>query len=251
MGQENSFNNLSEEEKKRYQKIEIDRMFDLAERSVMEYISLHLKLKPEELFIDYSTLSIESKPIIIQPTNENGTYLSFSLKIVPYDYKLEISEDIKECEKVNYTLGFIYHSIINIHAAILSKNINENYIKLVDNSSFHFEMDDEKLSLYPMYIYPQRRAHLILTKAEKELADALNKIGNDTSIQITEDIMKNIEAMRAQYLNIVQLLKSNQFDIDTANKAEIEINKSFEKNQRIGIVLEKLSKEQLPPNYIC
>lgn len=238
---------MTPEEAQRKASADANMMFDISERCIMKYMSEHLNIKPEELFID-NTLDL-SKPDIpfLLPPNEktNGKYLAFYLNIVPYDYKTVIPDSLVDDNSINYSLGFIYHAITEVFNAVLSKNINVNAQNIVINASFHMEMDDNNLTFYPVYIFPERRTKLMLENLKKELERVLANYANNGNANFTNEVQEEIDKYRSQYEYVTSRLNSIEYDGFTADKREKSMNESLEKNNRIGITIKELSEDDL------
>lgn len=223
---------------------ESNRMFDTAEKIIMSYMCEHLAKTPQELFVDPSPMLSPDKPLILNPIlSYSDKYLAFNLEIVEANYVSNIPEALMEDESINYTIGFIYHSITTVFNAIISKNIAESAKELIIQSSFHLEMDDNKLTLFPLYIFPKRRGQLMLLQMKDELEKTLEKY-KDTS----DTEQPGIDRLRLQCKNANDHLATIQYDNEVANSTEKNMNELLVNKCRIGINVVELTKEQLPNN---
>ena len=223
-------------------KIEAERMFNLAEKCVSEYMCSHLKMKPEDLLESCSALNAKTIPLFLYPIKEyNDKYLSLSIDIVPYDYICYIPEQLKDDESINHSLGFIYHSVTTVFNTIFKSNIKKNAAETVISNSFHLEMNDENLTMYPVYLYPPRRGEFMLLQIKQEMEYELSKY--PINVQLLEPLKSQIDELREQYLLINKHLDDNKYDKVTADENEKLINDSFKKNDRIGVVFREISKE--------
>lgn len=241
---------LTDEQKQHLQRIEMNRMFDLAEKPIMEYICMHLKMTPKVLFKTFEVMGSKSNPLIMNPIPEyNDKYLAFSLEIVPYDYKLIIPDALKEIESINYTLGFIYHSVTTVYDSILNSNINDDVTELFINSSFHLEMDDDSISMFPVYIFPARREFLMLTQIKTEIEKLIDELPKEGVVKLSPGLTLEIQKVHEKHNIITTRLNAINYDNDLAAKQEHDINESFKTNNRLGIVFNELSVDQLPEGF--
>jgi hypothetical protein len=200
-------------------KAEAERMFNLAEKVIMEYICYYLNIEASELFKEHNIVFNKPKSLILNPIKEySDKYLEFSLAIVPYSYKLELPKILEENEEVNYTVGFIYHSITTVFNAILKSNINTDKLENMVTSSFHLELDDNNLAFYPVYMHPPRRMQSMLLQMKNELEPHCNKISE----------------LDSHLSNII-------YDKDIADKDELDTNALLKQKDRIGIIFKEIN----------
>jgi hypothetical protein len=219
---------LSEEERLQLQKSESDRMFNFAEEKVMEYICYISNVTPKEMFI---TPDVEKhQPVYTAPIKElDDARIEFSLDMVEHDYKLTIPANLVDDTRVNHVLGFIYHSIKEVFNAVVNKNVRSENFKLIYDTSFHLEIDDDSLTFFPIYLYPHRRREIMLTQMKTEISEVLN---SDQVNNVEKDIVDN---MNAKYKEICQFIEGINYDADEANALEVEKNNEYKKYKRLGV----------------
>lgn len=207
------------EERIKLAKAEAERMFSLAEKVIMEYICYYLNIESSELFKEHDIIFNKPKSLILNPIKEySDKYLEFSLAIVPYSYKLELPKILEENEEVNYTVGFIYHSITTVFNAILKSNINTIRLENMVAASFHLELDDNNLAFYPVYMHPPRRMQNMLFQMKTELEN------NSDANELVDSHLSNII-----------------YDKDIADKDELDTNVLLKQKNRIGIIFKEIS----------
>jgi hypothetical protein len=229
---------LEELRKHKEQKaIEAHKMFDVAEKIIMMYMCKYFNKSPAELFVDPKPIENDDKPLILNPIH-NDKYLQLNLEIVDCDYVSNIPDDIKENEGLNYSLGFIYHSIITVFNEILSSNIKKDCVEDITQQSFNLEMDDNNITMFPVYIYPKRRGQLMLSQIKEDI---------EIYLETQKDIPSEVRTKANEELAICsEKLDNIHYDIAEADKIEKEVNLRFLKKFRIGINVKELSKDELP-----
>jgi hypothetical protein len=229
---------LSKKEQLELQKSESDRMFNFAEKWVMDYMCLITNTKINELFL---TSKVElPQPVYTAPIKElDNARIEFSLDVVEHDYKLNIPPNLVDDLRINHVLGFIYHSIKEVFNAVVNNNIKPESAKLIYDSSFHLEINDDSLTFFPIYIYPQRRKELMLTQMKDEISKALS----DKNIKQLEG--KIVSDMASKCEQIDKLLGDISYDSNDAYSMEVRKNAEYQKNKRLGI---KMNIVKLKPN---
>jgi hypothetical protein len=208
-----------------------NKMFDLAEKCCMEYMLQYVNLPADVLFENILVLKNKTMPLVIKPIPEHSDNLiCLYLKIVPWDYVSEIPESLKENEVIISMIGFIYHSITTVYNSILNSNIKEKSIDVMCEASMHLEMDDDTISMYPIFIYPQRRKELMF-------------------LQVQDDVEKTLQDIQEQYDNLVTHIKNIVYDKQEADKIEQDANLALKKNNRIGIVYKEVPVDKLSEYY--
>ena len=219
---------LTKAEQIKLQKSESDRMFNFAEKWIMEYMCYLTDSKVNDLFI---TPDVDTpQPVYTAPIKElDSARIEFSLDIVEHDYKLAIPANIVDDARINHVLGFIYHSIKEVFNAIVNNSIRSESVKLIYDNSFHLEINDDSLTFYPIYIYPQRRKEIMLTQMRDEIFAILN--GNNVN-QIEKKIVNN---MITKHTQICKLIDDINYDRIEADRIEVIKNNEFAKSKRLGI----------------
>ena len=225
---------ISEEEKNKY---EVNKMFNLAEKVILEYFCYFLGKTPEELF-ELDIVNMSSEEFILYPIKEykNDKYLSFRLEMVTHDYKTSIPEELLNISIIKETLKFIDFAIHEVFGAIIH-NFKNDMLQSVLDASFHFELDMENFTYRPVYVYPQRRKKIILEGCKKNLDNfCLEQNTNSKWEDLDENIKNNIAH---QYEQITKLLEEINYDEDEANKMEEKYNEMIKKFSRIGIIFKE------------
>lgn len=244
------------EQKQQENKSTNDRMFDLTEKYIMQYVADQFKLTPEEIFMNTVGLSNIEKPLILNPiTAYSDKILVLYVDIVPYDYKCDIPEELLKEEVIISMIGFIYHSMINVYNALLSSNIKKEIIPLFIEKSTNLEMDDDALTFYSTYLFPKHRQMLILEKMKTEMEtvilDMINELKNNMELteKESETMFTKINEFTTQLSELKTQIENIHYDDASVIKIEDEVNASFEKNQRIGIIYKEYTKEEISEKY--
>lgn len=222
---------LSDEEK---QKMEINKMFDLGEKVLMDYMCYYLKALPSELFNNIENLIHDE--LVLHPIDEYkpNTFLHFKLEIVPHDFCSTIPEQLKSNAFIVDALRFLNHAVQEVFIAIQHHNLKDEMAQVVLTSSIHFEFDAQRCSFKPVYIFPNRRQTHILSNCLDSLTRFYKEsVDNGSWDTITEDVKKEWEANRSK---TSELLESMQYNAEQADKKEEEANEGLETAYRIGVV---------------
>jgi hypothetical protein len=220
---------ISKEEQLKLQKSESDRMFNFAEKWIMKYMCILTNSTMDDLFTiaDVET----SHPVYTAPIKElNNARVEFSLDIVDHDYKLDISDNLLNDARVTHVLGFIYHSIKEVFNAVVNNSIKKDSAKLIYDSSFHLEINDESLTFFPIYMYPQRRREIMLIQMRDEIFKVLR--GENVNSELDPKI---IDEMSAKHTQICKLIEGINYDNNKANVMEIKKNEELHFCKRLGI----------------
>lgn len=218
-----------------FAKTEADRMFNLAEPIVMKYMSTYLDIDSKKLFKDTSALERESIPLILNPLDSmEKKQLKFSLDIVEYDYKLELPKVLEDSEEVNYTIGFIYHSIHTVFNSILKSNIRDEMMGLMVDTSFNLELDDVNLAFYPIYMHPPKRMQKMLLTMKSEIQNVLNTASKDNMNE------GEVNSLQMQLSELDNHLSNIKYDESVAEDDEKKVNGTLKHKNRIGIIFTEI-----------
>lgn len=230
------------DEKQEENKLMVNKMFGLAEPCIMQYLN---KYRPDNissnLFIDDKSLNNLCNPMILKPILENNeNIMVFSLEIVPYDYICLIPDNIKIYPQVIAMIGFIYHSVTNVYNSILNSNISTVAISSFIKESMHFELHDELLTFYPLYLYPQRRKEFTRLKLIDDLEKIVKLLTTSFIENQSDDVQIKINQVKIELSKLSDQIEN--YDTDLADRYEIEKNKGFQTSDRIGIIYKEYSQ---------
>lgn len=234
---------ISEEDKSKY---EINKMFDLAEKVLMEYFCYYLDKKPNELFKNCDVVDMKTEELILYPIDEykKDKYLSFKLELVQKDFVNNIPDTLKANSYILDTLDFFKYSINEVFNAIVHHSILEDASKLVLNSSFHLEFEPVTNTFKPVYIYPIRRQSEILAFCKHNLEKFYSEHNSNSTWDDLDDSVKL--QWQEQYSNTIRILENLYFDANIAKKEEDRINAELENHSRIGIIFNETDCAQVP-----
>lgn len=219
-------------------------MFDLSEKCIMQFMLQHTNVTPDVLFITYNALNNKTVPLVLNPiTSYSNNILVLSIEIVPHDYVCNIPPILLQNEIINNIIGFIYHSVITVHNTILSTNIKDTFTQTMIDDSMHLEMDDNKLSMFPIYLFPARRKEFMFLQMKDDLEKVLqqcsaNGIHND-------ETKKQMQDIQVQYNELMQHLQNITYDKTIADTAEKDKNIEWFTHNRIGITFTEISPDKI------
>lgn len=235
--------NLTVQEKN---KLEVDKIFDVTESTLLEYLSNYYKKTPKELFKIIPKKNNDS--LILKPlgVGEVGDkYIKLNLSIVNKEYKTELIDELKKNEHIMQSIGFLYHGVNTVLNMTNQHNINENIHEYILKHSIHFELDVENLTFYPVYVNPMHKAECILLQYKFEIEKLLNqgKCGDDDD--------DTIENLTNQLNSINYDLENNiNYNAEEVKKEEEEKNKLIKETSiRIGIIVSYINFDQTPEQY--
>ncbi len=237
-----STQNNTLEKRKKY---EINKMFDLAEKPLVEYFCYFLEKNKEELNAEYNNISLVNDGIILTPIEDYNPdkYLHFKLEIKEHDYVSNIPAELNNNPLINDLLNFFTYSIQEVFESLVSI-FTEDIIKILIEKSFHLEFNKKTLSFKPVYIYPLRQKFNILNECKKNLEDL--RQSSEVWDKLDE---KNKISWNDQISQVNQMLKSCQYSQDVADEEEKKYNEQFSKYKCIGIIFSEVP-ENLQPNVV-
>lgn len=238
---------LNTEEKIKQNTDTTNKMFDLAEKCVMQYMVQHFALTPEQLFTNTNAMQNTTQPLVLKPiTSYSDNILLLQITIVPHDYVCNIPDVLKQDATINNMIGFIYHSIINVYNTILNTNINENVVQTVIEASVHLEMEDDALSMYPIYIFPERRKQLMFLQMKDDIEKTLQQF---TNANVNANMQTQIQDVQTQYDELLVHINNIVYDVNIADTTEKTMNAVLATNDRIGIIFTQLKECELQDYY--
>jgi hypothetical protein len=223
----------SEEHKSKY---EINKMFDLAEKVIMEYFCYYLDLPPNQIFKDHDIVNMATEELILHPLEEynKDKYLCFKLEMVPHDYQSVIPTELKNNQYVLDSIDFLKHAVNEVFSAILHHNLTKEASQAALSASFHVELDKDSNTFAPVYVYAARRQSEILNYCKDNLEKFYAEHQSNNTWETLEDVVKS--QWNAQYGQVVSILENIHYDKNTADEKEKEINEQLKTSNRIGIV---------------
>lgn len=222
--------NLSKQEQEKLN-LQMQKVFNTAEKPLMRYIVAFLDETPETLFVDEMP-EIE-EPLILLPMEDykKNICIKFTLDNVDSNHKLDI-KDLLKYELVNNAIGFLYYCIKSAYSAIVSSMINS---KPLENTTL--QLCEDSWTFKPIYTHELNKKKLFLEETLSKLMD-LRQTNKDTEllIKINKECRKAVDALRS--------IKSKI----TPEVLELEerINLEYQSKPRLGIFIEELHKNKLP-----
>lgn len=234
---------ISEEEK---QKIEANKMFDIAEKPLMEYMCYFYKKTPQELFDDHE--NVISDKFILLPLEKDSDFIALSIEVVDKDYVSNIPENIKQNDIVRNSIGFLYNAVACVSNMILTRNIKPDHIEEVEQNFLHFAFDDSDFSFHPVHIFWKRRKSLmtqdLLSKINNELLNMEpNLIDGDDNYKKVYDDLKNSYEVNKKALELFEHSE------EEALAVEKEKTEEYKNMNKLGIIYEELKFHDLNDFY--
>lgn len=219
------------DEKTRH-RIEMTKMFDVSEEPIMKYISYYLNKPMESIFktvpdfakYPHNTLSLA--PLTSYPNK----ILNFHLEIVPCDYKLLLPKEIQNDSYVQDVFRFFDSAINEIFAKLIERDIKEDVMPIMFNSSLNFEFEAYSGTFRPIFINPTRRKHAILTKISDDLLNYKKQI-DWNALQPSERDQWN-----HNFGQVLVMLSNIHLDAQVIKAEEDRVNNNLRTSKRLGIV---------------
>ncbi len=216
---------FTDEQKREF---EINKMFDLSEKVLMEYVCYYMDKRPEELF-EQSIDKITSGEFVIQSLEDGKKEtLHFSLEMVPANFENKIPKELLDNPFIRDIIKFIEHSIKEVFNSIVL-NIKKECVAEFMNRSFHLELDPVSLSFKPIYVYPVKRQLKIAIGGEAQIKQFYESNKHLLNTDAENQLNKKIRELR-------YVIDKNKFDENEAEKKEKEINDYIKDIYRIGII---------------
>ncbi len=232
---------MSEDEKR---KMEANKMFDIAEKPLMEYMCYFYKKTPEELFNDYKDVISDS--LIVFPLSNNSKFISFSIEMVDKDYKANVPDGILGHDTIKNTVGFLYNAISCVSNALSMSNIKDEYKEEVDKNFLHFAFDENDFSFHPVYIFWKKRKTImtqdLLSKIEHTLSNLEQHLDQ-------EECKKQYDELKEYYEFSKKALDEYSYEEEEADRIESETNQQLKNLNKLGIKYVELSFDELDESY--
>lgn len=217
---------------------QMNQMFNMTEAPLMHFISDFLNKPHNELF--YDSIPCFSEPLILLPLDDykKDICLKFTLKNINKTDNCRIDNitDLIKHERVREGIGFLYYSIKNVYAALLSKGMVDNkpmlQIKMV--------LDEENWLFYPKFAHELSHRKDFL---ESSLGQVI-KMKQNTNLSPDE-----INKLNTEFHQLVDDLTALSKEITPEIlKLEDDMNASFKDKAKLGIFIEDLHTSLLPSN---
>lgn len=227
--------NLKDDEKKIQG--QMNQMFNIVEGPLMNFIAEFVGESPTKIFHD--NIPKFHEPLILMPLEDykKDICLKFTIKNITNDddnTRVEKITSLLKHEKVREGIGFIFYSIKNVYAAILSKALIDNKPML----KIKMQLDEENWVFYPKYSDDLNH--------KKDYLEA--SLGQN--MELSKDKTQSKEKLAALEKTFHGLVS----DIMLVNKQitpaylqnEADVNESFKDKVKIGIFIEELHISELP-----
>lgn len=227
---------------------QINVMFNIAEKTIMEVICDYMGMPPNKIFKDCIVLDLAKDDLILLPQRDDNKYHCFGLEIVPYYYSFSVPDSLKNNKAITESIEFLIYSVTEVYNAIIQYNLLDENKDIAFEKSIHFEFDPETNTFFPQYIFPNRRQIQLYTHFKNKLEEMkeVNEYGHSYWDTLNEEAR---DRWFDEYYNFVNLINNTPLDEKTAEEKEKTINDELEYNNRIGIVYKELLFEQLPDVY--
>lgn len=232
---------LSEQEKSR---MEANKMFDIAEKPMMEYMCYFYKKTPEELFSNYE--NVVSDNLIIFPLEVDSHFISLSIEMVDKDYISVIPENVKKNDTINNSIGFLYNAISCVTNAISLSNIKDEYKEEVDKNFIHFAFDEDDWSFRPVYVFWKRRKYMMTQDLLARISKTLEKLEQNLD---QEECRNQYDELKQYYEHNQKLFEEYHYDDKEAKQIELQKNEELKSMNKIGIKYTELKFEDLNEQY--
>ncbi len=224
-------NIMSDEEKRNY---EFNKIFDLAEKPVIEYFCYLLQKDPIEFSEIYGSGDFITDEIVLSPFEEykSGVYLCFKLGVVEHDYKCTLSDKLRNNLIIIDVIKFLEHAVREVSSTF--SVCSEKTANLMREMSVYLELDYENLSFKPVYVYPPRNQVCALMKLKEELITFFTTHREKNSWNnLSEEVKTNWH----EYIQKVDnMLNSTHYDEEIASEEEKKHNLKLSNLKRIGII---------------
>lgn len=225
----------------------VNKMFDMAEKPIMEYISNFLDIDPKDLFKD--PIPEFYKSIVLHPIKEynKDKYLQITLKVMPYDYDITkvVSKDLLNQDIIKKSIGFLVYCINSVYVSVVMANMKDR--NLIINTELKF--DDKTLGFVPVYAHELTVKHSIAEKKMNELLIVKNNILTERSDNhskkddIIETKVKEINLELNNIMSNLISLNKQLNDTSISNLISDNIDK-YKTKPVIGIVITELNEDQ-------
>jgi hypothetical protein len=228
----------------------VNKMFDMSEKTIMEYISNFLDMDPKDLFKD--PIPEFSKSIVLHPIKEynKDKYLQITLKVMPCDYDITkvVSNNLLNQDIIKKSMGFLVYCVNSVYVSVVMANMKDR--NLIINTELKF--DDKTLGFVPVYAHELTVKHSIAEKKMNELLIVKRGILAERS-EKSEILSKKYDVIETKVKEINLELNSVMADLISLNNQlnDTIITKLISDNVDkyktkpvIGIVITELNEDQ-------
>ena len=231
---------MAETAKKEKMRQEMNQIFNLVEKPIMEYIANFLDETPSVIFSE--TIPEKCDPLILLPIDEykKNIYLKFTLQNVNVsennNKRIQDINDIIKHEKVKESIGFLLYSIKSAYPSILASSmINNKPMVHVD-----LELDETNWTFRPIFKHELTIKKAFLENSLKKIMYIKNQkeepIAKEMMVDVNnelQNIIKSLEEVKQQLTPEILEQQKN-------------INLEYINKPCIGIFVEEITKMQLP-----
>jgi hypothetical protein len=223
------------ENPKEVEKKKMIAMFDMVENPIMYYIADFLEETPSVIFHEHITDFVN--PIVIPPIDDykKNIYLKLTLKSVKYneDYQQPDTKNLLKYVNVREAIGFMRYAIGVVYSSIIANSMINN--KPMLNTTL--KLDEEKLVFYPTYQHDNTISSIHINNQLSKIVELKRNIDN-YSISDQENINREYSSLmnKASKIKITPEIKN----------IEQKFNDIYENKPRLAIIVEELTKEDLP-----
>lgn len=226
------------------QKMEANKMFDIAEKPVMEYMCYFYKKTPDLLFNDYE--NVVSDKLILLPLEEKSDFIGLSIELVDKDYMSNIPQDIKENEVIRSSIGFLYNAVACVSNALSMSNIKDEFKEEVEQNFLHFAFDDNDFSFHPVHIFWKRRKSIMTQDLISKISHKLASLEENLE---EEECKKMYDELKEFYEINKKNMELFQHSEEEAREVEKEKLEEYKNMNKLGIKYEKLKFNELNDFY--
>ena len=215
---------------------EVNRVFNIAENPLMNYISDFLGESASVIFKDAVPDFVE--PLIMLPIHEykEGVHFMFELKTIhPGDdssTRVDAIDNVVEFDRIKEGVGFLFYCIKTVYASLLGSDSMDGHA--MDN--VNFKIDEKTWEFYPYYRHD-------LTIKKQFYEETLHKLLQNKAAYKKDDPQK-YKNMLSKYIGDIQ--KINLEITPDILKLEAQLNEKYKSQPKLGIFMKELMEHEIP-----